>query len=124
MTDTTVHTWSPEELDHMSIQLSDAAIAHIATWMGKDQNAIGLRFSVIENKGCSGFMYDVSLTQEEKIDDHMFTIKDITVFIDNASLPFLKGSHVDYVQEGINKKFKFTNPNESASCGCGESFSI
>ena len=40
------------------------------------------------------------------------------------SLPFLQGSRIDYVREGLNEKFAFENPNATSQCGCGESFSV
>jgi len=47
-----------------------------------------------------------------------------TIFVDSTSFTFLKGSLIDYVDDGLNKGIKFINPNAKAVCGCGESFTL
>ena len=51
-------------------------------------------------------------------------VKDNKIFIDQKSYDFLKGSLIDYSEDGLNKGIKFKNPNVKATCGCGESFTI
>ena len=46
------------------------------------------------------------------------------VVVDPISLGFVRGSEIDFVDELIGAQFKINNPNVSASCGCGTSFSI
>ena len=60
----------------------------------------------------------------EHQDDLFFESMGIKVFIDQNSFNFLRGTTVDYVQEGVNEQIKFLNPNVKAVCGCGESFDI
>jgi iron-sulfur cluster assembly accessory protein len=48
----------------------------------------------------------------------------VSVFVDASSIGFLRGTELDYVRDGINRTLKFKNPNVTAACGCGESFSI
>jgi iron-sulfur cluster assembly accessory protein len=57
--------------------------------------------------------------------DLQFAINnDLTAFIDRASFPMLKGICIDYIQNGLNGALRFINPNQTAVCGCGESFSV
>jgi iron-sulfur cluster assembly protein len=53
-----------------------------------------------------------------------FEKENCTIFVDNKSFNFLKGSLIDYVDDGLNKGIKFVNPNAKAVCGCGESFTV
>ena len=48
----------------------------------------------------------------------------VKLVVDPKSLPYLDGTELDYVREGLNEGFKFTNPNERDRCGCGESFRV
>jgi len=57
-------------------------------------------------------------------DDQVFESHGVKVFIDPKSLAYLDGTELDYAREGLNEGFKFTNPNEKATCGCGESFTV
>jgi len=57
-------------------------------------------------------------------EDVLFEDNDVTIVVDKKSLVYLDGTIIDYTKEGLNEGFKFTNPNESDRCGCGESFII
>ena len=48
----------------------------------------------------------------------------MNVYVDPKSLAYLDGTELDYAREGLNEGFKFRNPNEKATCGCGESFTV
>ena len=48
----------------------------------------------------------------------------VTIVVDKKSLVYLDGTEMDYTKEGLNEGFKFINPNEKDSCGCGESFTV
>ena len=62
---------------------------------------------------------------DEVVDDYLTFEKDgCKIFVDSKSFNFLKGSLIDYVDDGLNKGIKFVNPNAKAVCGCGESFTI
>jgi iron-sulfur cluster assembly protein len=56
--------------------------------------------------------------------DFIFDEGECKIYVDNESLNYLKGSLVDYSEDGLNKGIKFHNPNAKAVCGCGESFTI
>jgi iron-sulfur cluster assembly accessory protein len=82
-----------------------------------------LRVSV-EGGGCSGFQYKFELVGDRADDDLVIERGGATVLVDPVSLPFLAGSRLDYADELIGAAFKIDNPNATASCGCGTSFSL
>lgn len=107
----------------MEITLTERAAAHVRDFMAAEEAAKGLRLAV-KPTGCSGFMYVVELAEELQTQDQVFESRGINVVVDPESLKYLKGTEVDYTREGLNEGFKFDNPNVSATCGCGESFSL
>lgn len=82
----------------------------------------GLRVAV-RGGGCSGLEYALDFAASERIGDSVIEIEGLKVFIDMASLQFLKGTVIDYVSSLQGSGFKFNNPNAKRSCGCGSSFS-
>ena len=82
-----------------------------------------LRVSV-EGGGCSGFQYKFDLVPNAEDDDLVIERDGAKVLVDSMSLPFLAGSEVDFVDELIGAMFQVKNPNATASCGCGTSFTI
>jgi iron-sulfur cluster assembly accessory protein len=74
--------------------------------------------------GCSGFQYDFCFDDARADDDLLIERDGATVLIDPVSLDFLKGAEIDFVDEMIGASFKVNNPNATASCGCGTSFSV
>ena len=82
-----------------------------------------LRVSV-EGGGCSGFQYRFDLVQEPAPDDLLVERDGARVIIDPVSLGFVQGSEIDFVDGLIGAQFKINNPNVTAACGCGTSFSI
>jgi iron-sulfur cluster assembly accessory protein len=82
-----------------------------------------LRVSV-EGGGCSGFQYKFDLVGASQPDDIVIEKEGAQVLIDPVSLGFLAGSEIDFVDDLIGQSFKVRNPNATASCGCGTSFSV
>jgi iron-sulfur cluster assembly accessory protein len=82
-----------------------------------------LRVSV-EGGGCSGFQYKFDIERARADDDIAVARDDAVVLIDPVSLKYLAGSEIDFVDDLIGASFKVANPNATASCGCGTSFSI
>lgn len=116
-----VSTWNPVPA---KITITDSAISHVKKQITKQGHGIGLRFD-IRKSGCSGFAYDVQLIDTTEEDDKLFeTADDIILAVSIKHLPLLQGTEIDYIQDGLNYRFQFNNPNETASCGCGESFSV
>ena len=74
--------------------------------------------------GCSGLAYTFDYADAVGDQDSVFESHSARVVVDAESLPYLDGSSVDFVREGLKETFKFDNPNVEASCGCGESVSF
>ena len=114
----TVTSYTPTEFS-----LTDSAVEHFsANLEGKSYS--GIRLSVSESSGCSGYTYEIDYVEEGKSEDLVFNFNDVSVFIDAGSFKFLKGTKVDFTVEGVNEGIKFLNPNVKAICGCGESFEV
>ena len=77
----------------------------------------------VEGGGCSGFQYEISLSDPTE-EDLVIEGGGEKVIIDTASLPFLENAIIDYADELIGARFVIENPNATSSCGCGTSFSI
>ena len=107
----------------MAVTLSENAATQIRKIMGKQPGAEHLRVAV-DGGGCSGFSYRFDFADARNEDDILIERDGASVVIDAVSLPFLDGSEIDYVNELIGSAFKIHNPNATANCGCGTSFSI
>ncbi len=106
----------------MSITLSEQAASHLKTFLSRDGGE-GLRLGV-EKTGCSGWAYTVNTLQVVKADDAVFEDKGIKIAVDAEAIELINGTHVDFVQQGLNRNFVFDNPQVTEECGCGESFTI
>ena len=82
-----------------------------------------LRVSV-QGGGCSGFRYDFDIVQSAAKDDLVIEKLGARVVIDPVSIPYMEGSEIDFVDDLIGASFRIHNPNATASCGCGTSFSL
>ena len=82
----------------------------------------GLRIAVVGG-GCSGFSYSMAFENTPNMLDKTYNYEGLKVFIDQASLLYLDGAEVDYVESMDASGFKFSNPNVKSTCGCGSSFS-
>ncbi|WP_420344878.1 HesB/IscA family protein [Paenirhodobacter sp.] len=78
----------------------------------------------VEGGGCSGFQYDMKLEATAEADDVVLEGSGQRVLIDPVSLPFLQDATIDFTEELIGARFVVQNPNATAACGCGISFSI
>ncbi|TCT04442.1 iron-sulfur cluster assembly protein IscA [Paralcaligenes ureilyticus] len=107
----------------MSITLTQKAADHIDRYLKKRGTGIGLRLGV-RNTGCSGMAYKIEYVDQAQPDDILVESMGVKVFIDPQSLSYLDGTQLDYSREGLNEGFKFANPNEKGTCGCGESFTV
>ncbi len=107
----------------MNVTLTERAGRRIAEIAAKEANAAALRISV-EGGGCSGFQYKFELTAAPAAEDLSISNGGGTVIIDPVSLEYLAGSEIDFVDDLIGASFKIKNPNATAACGCGTSFSI
>jgi iron-sulfur cluster assembly accessory protein len=106
-----------------SVTLSDRAARRIASILAKEPDGTALRVSV-SGGGCSGFQYGFDLDKDRGEDDLVLERNGAVVLIDSVSLPFVGGSEIDFVDDLIGQSFQVKNPNATAPCGCGTSFSI
>ena len=107
----------------MSVTLTTAAADRVKSFMVNRGKGLGLRLG-IKTTGCSGLAYVLEFVDDLNEDDTLFSINDCNIIIDGKSLVYLDGIELDFVKEGLNEGFKFTNPNAKGECGCGESFNV
>ena len=69
-------------------------------------------------------MYVLEPVDDPQPEDIKFDSNGVEVYVDPKSLVYVDGTEMDYVKEGLSEGFEFKNPNESAQCGCGESFTV
>lgn len=105
------------------VSLTDSAANHVARYLSKRGKGLGLRLGVKTN-GCSGMAYKLEYADTISEGDLTFESHGIKVFVDPKSLPYIDGTQLDFVREGLNEGFKFNNPNVKSECGCGESFNV
>jgi iron-sulfur cluster assembly accessory protein len=106
-----------------NVTLTDRAARRIGEILRNEPDGTMLRVSV-EGGGCSGFQYKFD-TDRGKADDDLVIERDgAVVLIDPVSLRFMEGAQIDFVEDLIGASFKVANPNATASCGCGTSFSL
>jgi iron-sulfur cluster assembly accessory protein len=99
------------------IELTDEAIQQFLTKTeleGNDTIRIG-----VKSGGCNGYEYILDYADSVHDDDHILEYGTFIIVIDPTSIPFLQGSTLDYVTEGLSSEFKFANPNVKMACGCG-----
>lgn len=118
-----VGTFSLDENVWQGILLSDNAVQQITTLMQQDPQVKGLQLGV-KQSGCAGFAYVLDLTREPADDDLLFERDGAKLYVPLKAMPFIDGTTVDFVREGLNQIFKFNNPKAQHACGCGESFGV
>ncbi|WP_032091857.1 MULTISPECIES: iron-sulfur cluster assembly protein IscA [Pasteurellaceae] len=107
----------------MAITLTDSAANRVKTFLANRGKGIGLRLG-IKTSGCSGLAYVLEFVDQLNDDDQVFEHQGVKVIVDSKSLVYLDGTQLDFVKEGLNEGFKFSNPNVKDQCGCGESFNV
>ncbi|MCU6666288.1 Fe-S cluster assembly scaffold SufA [Silvania hatchlandensis] len=116
-------TFDPTDFAWRGLTLTSAAAAHIRELTSKQPGLLGVRLGV-KTTGCAGFGYVLgTVTQPEK-DDLVFERDGAKLYVPLQAMPFIDGTEVDYVREGLNQLFKFNNPKAQNECGCGESFGV
>jgi iron-sulfur cluster assembly protein len=99
----------------MAITLSERAANHVSRYIEKRG---------VKTTGCSGLAYKLEYADQVLPEDLHFESYGVQIFVDAKSLPYLDGTELDFVREGLNEGFKFHNPNMKSECGCGESFNV
>ncbi len=106
------------------VQLTPRAIEKVKEILEtQDPKPAGLRISVVGG-GCSGFSYSMAFESSPGMLDKTYNFEGLKVFIDQASMLYLDGANVDYIQTLEGEGFKFENPNVRSTCGCGSSFQV
>lgn len=106
------------------ISLTEAASERVkALVAGSDKPVLGLRLGV-KARGCSGLTYVLEYAEEPKGDEEVVEVNGVKLLVDGASIMYLIGLELDYVEDKLQSGFVFRNPNETGRCGCGESFSV
>ena len=106
------------------ITLTEAAAARAKALLARSGKPVqGLRIGV-RTRGCSGLSYFVEYADAPKKFEDVVEDKGVKIFIDPASVMFVLGTVMYYVQDKIQSGFVFINPNEKSRCGCGESFNV
>jgi iron-sulfur cluster assembly accessory protein len=113
-----------ETFDPTSINLSARAIKKVRDLVAEEENdQLKLRV-FITGGGCSGFQYGFTFDELIAEDDTALETGGVTLLVDPMSLQYLVGSVVDYTEGLEGSRFVVNNPNATATCGCGSSFSI
>src|SRR5690242_12336173 len=106
------------------VQLTETAVGKVQEILDtQEPKPAGLRISVVGG-GCSGFSYSMAFENSPSMLDKTYSFNGLKVYIDQASLLYLDGAEVDYVETLEGSGFKFNNPNVKQTCGCGSSFSV
>ena len=106
-----------------SVTISDSAARRIGEILKSEPQGAMLRVSV-EGGGCSGFQYKFDIQEKPAPDDLVIEQEGAKVVVDPVSLQYMSGSALDYTNDLIGAAFKVENPQATASCGCGTSFSL
>ena len=107
------------------ITVTDKATNKVKQTLAKRGKGLGIRIGV-KTTGCSGLAYVLEYVDnyEPEVGITNFAQKDFILLVDEKSLVYITGLNIDYVRNGLNEGFEFTNPNERDRCGCGESFRV
>jgi Fe-S cluster assembly protein SufA len=120
---TEVATFSLEDNLWQGLTITESAARQIIHLVKQDPDAKGLQLAV-KQSGCAGFAYVLDLTKTPASDDLTFERDGAKLFVPLKAMPFIDGTEVDFVREGLNQIFKFNNPKAQNACGCGESFGV
>ena len=105
------------------ITLTDRAAKKVQQTLSRRGHGEGVRIGV-KTTGCSGLAYVLEYVDTPSAEDVCFECNGCKLFVDPKSCPYVQGTEIDYVRNGLNEGFEFNNPNERDRCGCGESFRV
>lgn len=107
-----------------ALTLTPNAEARIAELMARaPEGTIGVKLST-PRRGCSGLAYSVDYVSEAVPFDEKIETPGGDFYVDSASILYLIGSRMDWVEDDFAAGFTFENPNAKGQCGCGESFTV
>jgi iron-sulfur cluster assembly protein len=105
------------------ITVTSTASKKIRDNLARRGTGIGIRVG-IRTTGCSGLAYVLEYVDETWPGSTSFRQEGFSIVVDNRDLPIVDNLEIDYVRQGLNEGFEFTNEKERDRCGCGESFRI
>ncbi|WP_313418865.1 iron-sulfur cluster assembly accessory protein [Stenotrophomonas sp.] len=105
----------------MAVSLTPIAFERVQRFVAQTPGALGLRFGVTKT-GCSGWGHVTDLARDERDGDTVFDQDGVKIYVDAKSLALVDGAVIDFGKHGLSETFTFSNPNATAECGCGESF--
>ena len=105
-----------------NIELTDSAITQLLKRTG-DRGVSEIRLG-ITGGGCGGYEYIFDYNTSSDPSDQVFDFGKFTIHVDSLSRPYINNLVLDYVKNGIQAEFTFTNPNVEATCGCGVSMTF
>ena len=108
---------------NMAIIVTESAANQVKSFLENRGKGLGLRLGV-KTSGCSGLAYVLEFVDSLDEGDQVFEQYGVKVIVDAKSLVYLDGTQLDFVKNGLNEGFEFSNPNVDGECGCGESFSV
>ncbi|MTD39797.1 Fe-S cluster assembly scaffold SufA [Erwinia sp. CPCC 100877] len=116
-------TFDPGDFAWQGLTLTSAAAEQIRQLTQRESGVLGLRLGV-KKSGCAGFGYVLDTVSAPQADDLLYQRDGARLYVSTQAMPFIDGTEVDYVREGLNQVFKFHNPKVQNECGCGESFGV
>ena len=105
------------------IVLTEKAANKVKQTLAKRGKGLGIRIGV-KTTGCSGLAYVLEYVDTVQQEDIQIDCHGCSLFVDPKSCAYMQGMTVDFVRNGLNEGFDFSNPNERDRCGCGESFRV
>lgn len=105
------------------LTLSPTAVERVREQMSSHSDCVGVRLKV-KVSGCSGYAYVLDFADQVGEDEHRIEQDGAVMVVPEASRAALEGTVVDFVGDGFNRRWSFSNPNAEADCGCGESFAL
>src|SRR5690554_6841501 len=115
---------SPEVFTPSLLYVSPGAVAKVKSLVEEEANP-DLKLRVfVTGGGCSGFQYGFSFDDSQEDDDTVIEKNGVALLVDPMSYQYLVGATVEYLEGLQGSQFVVQNPNATATCGCGSSFSI
>jgi iron-sulfur cluster insertion protein len=115
---------SDDSKAHAGIGLSESAVQKLSSLIAAEGDSAQMLRITVNGGGCSGFTYSFDFDDTTNDDDKTFETDGVKVVVDVASLEFIDGAVLNYVESLGGTHFALENPNATSSCGCGSSFSV